>query len=139
VHDEAAPDLWQRQFALNTTTAFNACHAFLPMMLERGEGAIVLVGSRAAVQPFAGAVPYAVSKAATIALAQALHAEVRMEGLTVNAIIPSTIDTPTNRDAMPDADASRWVAPDQIAALVLALCGEAGRATGGAIPVYGRA
>ena len=140
VHDDGAPEQWQRQLALNTTTAFTSCHAFLPMMLERGEGAIVLVGSRAALQPFAGGVPYAVSKAATMALAQALHAEVRQQGLTVNAIVPSTIDTPQNREASPDADTSKWVPPDQIAALVVALCSGAGRATGGgAIPVYGRA
>jgi NAD(P)-dependent dehydrogenase (short-subunit alcohol dehydrogenase family) len=98
------------------------------------------VSSRAALRPFAGAAGYVTSKLAVLGLVDSLAAEYRDEGVRVNAVLPSVIDTPGNRAGQPDADHSRWVAPDQIAGVVLFLSGEDATAVSGAhIPVYGRA
>jgi NAD(P)-dependent dehydrogenase (short-subunit alcohol dehydrogenase family) len=137
---ELSLELWRRQLELNATSAFLAARAFLPLMLEARRGSIVLVGSRAALQPFAGGVPYSVSKAAVVALTQALAVELRDQGVTANCVLPSVIDTPANRAASPDADPSRWVTPEEIAETILWLCTSGARETSGAvIPVYGRA
>jgi NAD(P)-dependent dehydrogenase (short-subunit alcohol dehydrogenase family) len=129
---------WQQQLDLNATTAFLACRAFLPLMLERGEGSIVLVSSRAARRPFATGVPYAVSKAAVIAFGEALAVEVRDQGVRVNVVLPSVIDTPANRAA--GGDPSKWVSPASLAATILTLCAEVTQDVSGAVvPVYGRA
>ncbi len=107
-------------------------------MLERGEGSIVLVSSRAARRPFATAVPYAVSKAAVIALGEALAVEVRDQGVRVNVVLPSVIDTPANRAG--GGDPSRWVSPASFAATILTLCAEVTQDVSGAVvPVYGLA
>jgi NAD(P)-dependent dehydrogenase (short-subunit alcohol dehydrogenase family) len=101
---------------------------------------VVCVGSRAALRPFAGAAGYVAAKAATIAFAQAVAVEYADDRVRCNAILPSVIDTPANRAAMPDADWSRWVAPAQLAGVIAHLCSDDGAATSGAaIPVYGRA
>ncbi|HEY1478924.1 MAG TPA: SDR family NAD(P)-dependent oxidoreductase [Gaiellales bacterium] len=137
---EMSLDVWRRQLDLNATSAFLAARALLPLMLEARRGSIVLVGSRAALQPFAGAVPYSVSKAAVIALTGALAVELRDKGVTVNCVLPSVIDTPANRAGSPDADYTRWVTPEDLAETMLWLCSSAARETSGAvIPVYGRA
>jgi NAD(P)-dependent dehydrogenase (short-subunit alcohol dehydrogenase family) len=131
---------WQGQLERNATTAFLAARAFLPGMLAAGRGSIVFVGSRTALQPAAGQVPYGVSKAAVVALTTALAAEVRDRGVTVDCVLPSVIDTPANREAFPKADHERWVAPAELAATILWLSSDASRTTSGAIvPVYGRA
>jgi NAD(P)-dependent dehydrogenase (short-subunit alcohol dehydrogenase family) len=131
---------WQRQLDLNATTAFLAARAFVPLMLDARRGSVVFVGSRAAVQPFSGAVAYSVSKAAVIALTNALAVELRDQGITVDCVLPSVIDTPANRAASPDADPSRWVSPEDLAGTILWLSGSDARNTSGAIlPVYGRA
>ena len=86
------------------------------------------------------AVPYTVAKSAVVALARAIAIEVLDAGVRVNAVLPSTIDTPPNRSAMPDADASRWVKPESIAAVIEFLLGRGARDVSGAVlPVYGRA
>jgi NAD(P)-dependent dehydrogenase (short-subunit alcohol dehydrogenase family) len=137
---ELTLERWQRQLDLNATTAFLAARAFVPLMRDARRGSIVFVGSRAAVQPFAGAVPYSVSKAAVIALTNALAVELRDQGITVDCVLPSVIDTPANRAQMPDADPSRWVSPEDLAGTILWLSGSDARDTSGAIvPVYGRA
>jgi NAD(P)-dependent dehydrogenase (short-subunit alcohol dehydrogenase family) len=137
---ELTLERWQRQLDLNATTAFLAARAFVPLMLDARRGSIVFVGSRAALQPFAGAVPYSVSKAAVIALTTALSVELRDQGITVDCVLPSVIDTPANRAASPDADPSRWVSPEDLAGTILWLSGSDARDTSGAIvPVYGRA
>ena len=98
------------------------------------------VGTRAAYAPFAGGSAYAASKAALLALVHAASEETKHQGVCVNAIVPSVIDTPANRAAMPDADHERWVDPGDIGAVIRFLCSDGGRAvTGAAIPVYGRA
>jgi NAD(P)-dependent dehydrogenase (short-subunit alcohol dehydrogenase family) len=92
------------------------------------------------VAPFAGASGYITAKAAVIAFAQAVAAEYRQDGVRCNAILPSVIDTPANRAAMPDADQSRWVAPEQIAGVIAHLLSDdSSPVSGAAIPVYGRA
>ena len=98
------------------------------------------VSARAAVRPFAGASAYIAAKAAVLALVKALDAEYRAEGVRCNAILPSVIDTPANRQDQPDADHSRWVAPEAIADVVrFLLSPESEPTSGAAIPVYGRA
>lgn len=139
VHESPVSDL-SAQLRLNVETAWIATSAALPAMLAAGEGAVVCVSSRTALRPFAGGAAYAVSKAAVLALVDALHVEYSGDGIRANAILPSVIDTPGNRAEHPDADHSAWVAPEQIAETILALCGPQTAATSGAhVPVYGRA
>lgn len=131
---------WQQQWTLNATTAFVMTRAAIPAMQERGRGRIINISSRVARTAPAGLGAYAVSKAAVITLTEVLANETRDQGITVNAILPSVIDTPANRTAMPDADFSAWVRPEQIGAVIRFLAAdESGIISGAAIPVYGRA
>jgi NAD(P)-dependent dehydrogenase (short-subunit alcohol dehydrogenase family) len=131
---------FEAQLRLNLRPTYLVTQAALPHLVAAGGGAIVCVGSRAALQPFAGAAGYVTAKAAVIAFAQAVAVEYRDERVRCNAILPSVIDTPANRAAMPDADPSRWVAPAQLAGVIAHLCSDDGAAvSGAAIPVYGRA
>ena len=114
--------------------------AALPHLVAAGGGSIVCVASRAAAAPFPGAAGYVTGKAAVLAFAGAVAVEYRKQNVRCNTILPSVVDTPANRAAMPDADPSRWVTPEQIAELLLFLTSDAAAATSGAqIPVYGRA
>jgi NAD(P)-dependent dehydrogenase (short-subunit alcohol dehydrogenase family) len=116
------------------------CAAAVPALLAGGGGAIVCVSSRAALRPFSGAAGYITAKAAVLAFVDAMHAEYRDDGIRTNAILPSTIDTPANRRANPDADVGRWVRPEEIARVVRFLCSDDAAVTSGAhVPVYGRA
>lgn len=127
--------LWK----INLVTAFNICQAALPQLTCRGWGRIITMGSRSALTGQARSGAYAASKAAVVALTQSIAAEVKDVGVTANTILPSTIDTPANRAAMPDADFAKWVTPEQIAATVRFLCSEdAAAINGAAIPLYGR-
>jgi NAD(P)-dependent dehydrogenase (short-subunit alcohol dehydrogenase family) len=133
-------DAWDQQMDLNVRSAAVAMRAFLPAMVRRGGGRVVAVSSRTALRQFAGASAYAASKAALIALVAAASEEVKHDGVTVNCILPSVIDTPANRAAQGDADHSRWVKPDEIGNVIRFLTSpEASAVTGAAIPVYGRA
>ena len=137
---EAGADELERMVALNLTTAANASRASLPAMLEAGGGAIVCIGARAALEPFAGGSSYAISKAAVLALVRSLDADYRDEGIRANAVLPSVIDTPANREAMPDADFDAWVQRAEIARVIRFLCSQdSAPVSGAAIPVYGRA
>ena len=130
----------EEQLRLNLTTTGIALGAFLPGMVARGGGRAVAVSSRAAVRPFAGGGAYAASKAGVIALVAAASEEVKHDGVTVNCVLPSVIDTPANRRAMPDADWTRWVAPEEIGRVMAFLLSDGAAAvTGAAIPVFGRA
>ena len=127
---------WDRMIAMNLTSAFTACRATLPRMLQARYGRIVLTASRAVLPPSAGFIAYTVAKAAVAAFTQALAAETRESGVTVNAIAPSTMDTPANRAAMPDADRTGWVSVESVAELVSFLAGEsAGGVTGAVVPI----
>jgi NAD(P)-dependent dehydrogenase (short-subunit alcohol dehydrogenase family) len=136
--DDAEP-AWNRMFALNLTTALNACRTALPHLKASPDGRIVNVGSAAALKTGAGMGPYAASKSAIHSLTEALAEELRATSVTVNAVLPSIIDTPTNRQDMPDADPSRWVAPADLAQIILFLASPESRAmTGALVPVTGR-
>jgi NAD(P)-dependent dehydrogenase (short-subunit alcohol dehydrogenase family) len=131
---------WQQQITLNATTAFLMARAAIPAMQPGARGRIINVSSRVARTSPAGLGAYAVSKAAVITLTEVLANEVRDSGITVNAIMPSVIDTPANRRDMPDADFAAWVRPEQIGGVIRFLASEeSGIISGAAIPVYGRA
>jgi len=133
---ETDVSLWQRMLTMNLTSAFLLSQAVLPSMLQRGQGRIVHVAARAALEPFSGAAAYIVSKAGLIGLIRTLSLELAGSGVTVNAVLPSTIDTPANRRAMPTADPSRWARPDSIAQTLTFLASDAASQTNGAlIPV----
>jgi NAD(P)-dependent dehydrogenase (short-subunit alcohol dehydrogenase family) len=110
--DEAT---WKRMLDLNLTSAFAAARAVVPHMLATGGGRVVVVTSRAVVPPAAGFIAYTVAKAGAIALVQALAEEMRPHRVTVNAVLPSTMDTPANRAAMPDSDRRGWVPVEAVA------------------------
>jgi NAD(P)-dependent dehydrogenase (short-subunit alcohol dehydrogenase family) len=138
VHEEELVT-WDLMMTVNLRTTLLACRAVLPVMLEQGSGAIVNVGAGAALSAPAGLAAYSASKSAVLRLTESLSAEVKAKGLRVNAVLPSTIDTPQNRAAMPGADTSKWVAPDAIADVIVFLASDAARAvTGVALPVFGR-
>ena len=139
MHETPIED-FERQFELNLRAAYLLCHAALPRLMDAGGGAIVCVSTRAAVRPFAGAAGYISSKAAVLAFVDSLSVEYTKDGVRANAILPSVIDTPANRASEPDADFSRWVAPEQIARVIRFLCSDdAAPISGAHIPVYGRA
>ncbi len=129
-----------RLLTTNLKTAFFCTQAVLPAMIRQRWGRIVNVTARPGLVGGGGIAAYAVSKAAVAALTRAAADDVREHGITVNAIAPSTIDTPANRAAMPTVDPSRWVKPEEIAATLVFLASDAAAATSGAIiPVYARA
>jgi NAD(P)-dependent dehydrogenase (short-subunit alcohol dehydrogenase family) len=138
---ETPIETFEEQLRLNLRAGYLVCRAAIPTLLGAGGGAIVCVSSRAARVPFPGAAGYIVGKAAVLAFADALHAEYGDDGIRVNTVLPSVIDTPANRSAMPDADFDRWVRPEQIAEVVRFLCTpeESGPISGAHVPVYGRA
>jgi NAD(P)-dependent dehydrogenase (short-subunit alcohol dehydrogenase family) len=139
LHETALED-FEKLFRLNLRPTFLVTRAAVPYMLDAGGGSIVCVSARAAVQPFGGAVGYVSSKAAVLAFAQAVAADYRDRGVRCNAVLPSVVDTPANREAQPDADHSRWVAPAEIAGVIRFLCSdESAPVSGAAVPVYGRA
>ncbi|HMO00704.1 MAG TPA: SDR family NAD(P)-dependent oxidoreductase, partial [Miltoncostaeaceae bacterium] len=111
---ELDPAGWEAQIALNMTSAAYMMRALLPGMVARGGGRVVAVSSRAALRPFPGSAAYAASKAGLLALVGAAAEDVKHDGVTVNCVLPSVIDTPANRAAQPDADPGRWVGPTQI-------------------------
>ena len=131
----------RRSSASTCAPAYLVCAASLPHMLEAGSGAIVCVSTRAAVRPFAGAAGYIASKAAVLAFVDAMSAEYRKDGIRVNAILPSIIDTPGNRAANPDAETpTTGSKPEEIAGVIRFLCSDPSSPTSGArVPVYGRA
>ena len=136
---ETDPDQFDGLMKLNVKPGFLLARAAMPRLIERGGGAFVGVSARAALRPFPGAAGYIASKAAVLALIQALDAEYKRHGIRCNAILPSVIDTPPNRAAQPDADYSKWVQPEEIAKVVRFLISdESGPISGAAVPVYGR-
>ncbi|HLW91943.1 MAG TPA: SDR family NAD(P)-dependent oxidoreductase [Roseiarcus sp.] len=129
---------WDLLLAINLKTALNASRAALPYLLESGAGRIINVGAMSALKAAAGMGPYAASKSAVHRLTESLAEELKAKNVTVNAVLPSIIDTPANRADMPKADFSRWVAPADLAAVILFLASDEARAvTGALIPVAG--
>ena len=136
--DDVEP-AWERMFRLNLTTALNASRAALPHLKASPEGRIVNVGANAAIRSAAGMGAYAASKAGVHRLTESLAEELKETSVTVNAVLPSILDTAQNRKDMPDADPAKWVRPSDLAAVMLFLASPASRAiTGALIPVTGR-
>ena len=131
---------FEDQFRLNLRPTYLVTQKALPHLIQAGVGSIVCVGTRAAIQPFTGAAGYIASKAAVIAYSHTVAVEYRDDGVRCNVILPSVIDTPANRAAMPKADHERWVKPAEIAGVIAHLLSDASApVSGAAIPVYGRA
>jgi NAD(P)-dependent dehydrogenase (short-subunit alcohol dehydrogenase family) len=137
---ETAWSIWQQQLDLNLKTTVLSSRAAAIPMLAGGGGAIVNVSSRPATQDGRNLAAYSAAKRGVLQLTEAMAAELSDAGVTVNAILPSIIDTPANRAAMPNADTSRWPKPEEIARVILFLVGPDARLISGAhIPVYGKA
>jgi NAD(P)-dependent dehydrogenase (short-subunit alcohol dehydrogenase family) len=132
------PKTWQRMYALNVLTALNASRSAIPHLAASPAGRIVNVGAMGALQAGSGMGAYAASKAGVHRLTEALAIEWKGK-ITVNAVLPSTIDTPANRASMPRADFSKWVTPHELADVILFLASDAASAiTGALLPVSGR-
>ncbi len=122
----------------NLKTAFLMCSAVLPFMRDAKHGRIISIAAMAALAPAASRGAYAIAKRGVITLTETIAEEVKGTGITANAIAPSIIVTPANRASMPAADVSRWVTPEEIAAIVLFLCSDDARSvSGNVLKVYG--
>ncbi|MDO8900167.1 MAG: SDR family NAD(P)-dependent oxidoreductase [Phenylobacterium sp.] len=137
--EQGDPAVWDLLYATNVKTAANASRAALPLLKASPAGRIVNVGAAGAVKASSGMGAYAAAKAGVHRLTESLADELKADGVTVNAVLPSIIDTPANRTDMPDADFSAWVAPADLAEVILFLASPAARAvTGALIPVTGQ-
>lgn len=131
-------DTFQRMLDVNLNSTFQILRATVPTLRRTGDGRIIAIGSRAALEPGANVGAYSASKAAMVSLVKTVAVENKDSGLRANVILPGTIDTPANRKAIPKADFAKWVRPAAIANLIIFLAGDAGRdINGAAIPVYG--
>lgn len=136
---EADPRVYDQMLALNLKSGFVLARAAVPQMIQQNRGWIVNIASKAALDHGAGGAMYAASKAGALAMMDSLAAEVKPYNINVNSVLPSIIDTPANRAAMPRADFSKWPKPEEIARVILFLCSEEARVIhGAAIPVYGK-
>jgi NAD(P)-dependent dehydrogenase (short-subunit alcohol dehydrogenase family) len=135
---EMPSDLWDFMLDLNARSVLNACRAVIPQMLSQRRGKIINIGSKSAFAGSAGTAAYSASKAAVLRLTESMSTELKAQGINVNSVLPGTIDTPTNRQAMAGADTSRWVPPQELANVILFLASDAAKAIhGAAVPVYG--
>lgn len=135
---ETSDATWDFLMDINARSLIHAAGAVVPHMLNAGGGKVVNVGARAAQHGVAGMGAYCAAKSAVIRLTEAMAAELRERGINVNCVLPTIIDTPENRADMPKADPSRWVAPADLAAVILFLASDAARAVhGAAVPVTG--
>jgi NAD(P)-dependent dehydrogenase (short-subunit alcohol dehydrogenase family) len=133
---ETPLEAWDFMLNLNARTVLIVSKAVIPHMLEQGSGKIVNVSTLAALKGQAKMAAYSASKSAVMRLTESMSAELKRKGINVNCIPPSTIDTPQNREAMPNADFSRWTKPEAIADVILFLASDAARAVhGAAVPV----
>jgi NAD(P)-dependent dehydrogenase (short-subunit alcohol dehydrogenase family) len=137
---ETSLDTWRHMLDLNATSVLVMAKAVVPTMIAQRQGRIVNVSARAALKGEAQMAAYCVGKAAVLRLTEAMAAELLGHGITVNAVLPSIIDTPQNREAMPKADFSKWISPGSLAETIAFLCSPAAAdISGAAVPVYGRA
>ena len=127
---------WEGMLAMNLTATFVAARAVVPHMVKAGRGRVVTIGSRAAVPPGPGVIAYTTAKSGVIAFTQALARELQPHGITVNSVLPSTMDTPANRAAMPDSDRQGWVPVESVAGVIAFLVSDAAaQVTGAMVPV----
>ena len=137
VHETSDRD-WNFLMDLNARTVLNMARAVVPLMIKAGGGKIVNIGAYAAQKGAAHMGAYVASKSAVIRLTESMAAELREKNINVNCVLPTIIDTPENRAAMPDADPRKWVAPEALADVIAFLCSDAARAVhGAALPVTG--
>jgi NAD(P)-dependent dehydrogenase (short-subunit alcohol dehydrogenase family) len=130
---------FEKMLDLNYRAAFYISRAVLPQMRQQGSGRILAVASRQAVEPAAMIGAYSASKAALVSLIRTIALENKDRCISANTVLPGTMDTPGNRVGDPNADASQWVQPSQVAAILVHLASDAGaQITGAAIPVYGK-
>ncbi|MBI4718529.1 MAG: SDR family NAD(P)-dependent oxidoreductase [Planctomycetes bacterium] len=135
---ETGADEWDVMFELNVRTALNACRAVGPVMIRQKVGWIVNVASRAALAGAPNLAAYCAAKAAIVRVTESLAAELQPHGVTANCVLPGTLDTPQNREAMPNADARDWARVEEVAGVIVLLSTNAARAIrGAAIPVGG--
>lgn len=135
---QTPPEKWQLMMDQNAQTLLNIVSVVTPGMVARGSGKIVTVGASAAVHGVARMGAYTASKSVVMRITEAMAGELRAKGINVNCVLPSIIDTPDNRAAMPKADPAKWVAPHDLAGVIAFLCSEQARAIHGAlIPVVG--
>jgi len=135
---ETSLETWDFMLDVNARAVFITSRAVVPVMLDQGRGAIINTGARSALSSGANEIAYSASKSAVARITESLAAAYKEQGITVNAVLPGTIDTPENRQAMPNARHDRWVAPDAIAQVILFLASDAATVINGAlIPVYG--
>ncbi|MGH7251168.1 MAG: SDR family NAD(P)-dependent oxidoreductase [Nitrospiraceae bacterium] len=133
---ETDRSLWDKMLTMNLTSAFLLSRAVVPHMLEQRGGRIIHIAARAALDPFPGAAAYLVAKSALLSLIRILALELAGSGVNVNGVLPTTIDTPANRQSMPTADSSKWVKPESIAQLLVSLASaHADRINGALIPI----
>jgi NAD(P)-dependent dehydrogenase (short-subunit alcohol dehydrogenase family) len=138
IHETSTEDL-DFLMNLNFRTTFNTSKAVIKYMLNQGSGNIINIAARGGLKGSARMGAYSASKSAVIRLTESMSAELKHQGIRVNCILPGTIDTPKNREDMPDADFSRWIQPGAIADVILFLASDQARGiTGASIPVYGR-
>ncbi len=131
-------DTFQRMLDLNLNSVFHILRAAIPALRQMGNGRIIEIGSRAALEPGAGVGAYSASKAAMVSLIRTVALENKDAGLTANVILPGTMDTPANRKSTRNADFSKWVRPSTVASLITWLASDPGKDINGAvIPVYG--
>lgn len=137
--EEGQLETWDRLYQMNLRTAVVSAQSALSHLVAGNAGRIVNIGALASVKASAGMGAYAASKAGVARFTEALAEELKDRGVTVNAVLPSIIDTPANRADMPDADSSRWVTPEALAAVVaFLLSDDAAAVTGALLPVSGR-
>jgi NAD(P)-dependent dehydrogenase (short-subunit alcohol dehydrogenase family) len=135
---ETSLETWDFMLNLNARTTLITCKLIIPSMIERQFGKIINIAARAALSGSANSAAYSASKSAVVRLTESMSAELKSQSININCILPSIIDTPQNRQSMPNADFSRWVEPQAIADVILFLASDAARAVhGAAIPVYG--
>ena len=136
--EEAGPEQWDRMFDLNVRTTWNIYRAAIAAMRKTGGGALVGIGSAAGLRGSGQMAAYAATKSAVMRLTESLADELRAERFRVNAVLPTTIDTPQNRAAMPNADASRWVKPSEVAEAMAFLLSDAASGVSGALLPVGQ-
>ena len=136
---ETSLETWEFMMDLNASSVLHTARAIVPHMLQREQGKVISTAARAGLKGKAHMGAYVASKSAVIRLTESMSAELKERGINVNCILPGTIDTPENREAMPDADHEKWVPPEAVADVILFLASDGARAIhGAAVPVYGR-